>query len=381
MAYDNQNLIPVLRPKLCGSEAIIPYMQQIDANRWYGNYGPLVQAFEARVANIFAAPASQVVMLANGTLALTVALQALEIPRGSLCLMPSWTFTATPAAALAAGLNPVFMDVDRDTQIITPALVREALKSLKKPVGVVMPVSAFGAPLDVEAWDRFTEETGIPVVIDAAAAYDSFVSGTMAIGRTPVMVSLHTTKICGIGEGGLLLSSSADTIFRIRKIINFGFENDRLSHRMAINAKPSEYNAAIGMAMLDNWDANRAAWARVQSYYIDALAKEGIQCWMDKNYVTTTCNILVPDKAVAFAKALRAHGIDTRRWWETGCHVQPAYRALPIAGELTSTQYLGQTMLGLPGALDLTEETLRYICDEVIALAHSEPHNSSVSFA
>jgi dTDP-4-amino-4,6-dideoxygalactose transaminase len=370
--------IAVLKPKLPEADAILPYLKQIDANRWYGNFGPLVQAYEARLAQILTGP-SAVTMLANGTLGLTVALQALEIPRGSFCLMPSWTFTATPAAALAAGLNPVFMDVELASQSITPGRVKSAMKSFGKPIGAVMPVSPFGAPIDVAAWDRFTEETGIPVVIDAAAAFDSFLNGQMKIGRTPVMISLHATKIGGIGEGGLLLTNSQDTAAHIRNIINFGFEKDRLSHRVAINAKPSEYNAAVGMAVLDNWQTIRSEWARVQQHYIAAFAASGLQCWMHRDWITSTCNVLIPNHAVATAQALKTQGIDTRRWWETGCHVHPAYRTFPVAEELTNTQYLGQSMLGLPGAMDMREDTLNRVVGAVLkSLAVLNPNKQAV---
>ncbi|MFW0778035.1 MAG: aminotransferase class I/II-fold pyridoxal phosphate-dependent enzyme [Rickettsiales bacterium] len=359
-------LIPVLRPKLPESDAILPYLKQIDTNRWYGNFGPLVLAFEKRLEEAFGAAEDQVTMVANGTLGLTVALQALEVTRGSLCLMPSWTFTATPAAALAAGLTPVFADVDAATQTLTPERAKEAIKKLGKPVGMVLPVSPFGAPVDVSEWDRFTEETGIPVVIDAAAAFDSFMNGAIKIGRTPVMISLHATKICGIGEGGLVLTQSHDISFRIRKIINFGFEDDRLSHRIAINAKPSEYSAAVGMAVLDSWQEIRAGWARVQQYYIDHLGKAGIECWMHPKWVTSSCNIILPDIAPTISKTLRESGVDTRRWWETGCHAHPAYRACEVAEELTATQHLGQSMLGIPGAMDMTEATLASVCERLV---------------
>lgn len=359
-------MIPVLKPKLPETSAILPYLRQIDENRWYGNGGPLVQAFEKRVGEMFRASCDHVVMVANGTLGLTVALQAMEVDRGTLCLMPSWTFTATPAAALAAGLQPCFLDVDRNTQTILPEQVKAQLKMIGRPVGAVIPVSPFGAPVDVAGWDRFTEETGIPVVIDAAAAFDSFVSGNMKIGRTPVMISLHATKICGIGEGGLLLSKSNDIMFRVRRIINFGFENDRLSHRIAINAKPSEYNAAVGMAVLDQWHDIRGAWARVQEFYCDTLAKMGVTCWMHSDWVTSTCNILVPGRASALAADLREQGIDTRRWWETGCHAHPAYRHCPVQGELTVTQWLGQSMLGLPGAMDLPRADQEKVCKAIM---------------
>ncbi|MFO0388478.1 MAG: DegT/DnrJ/EryC1/StrS family aminotransferase [Alphaproteobacteria bacterium] len=362
-----QGVIPVLKPKLPEISAILPYLQQIDENRWYGNNGPLVVAFEKRLAELLKATPDSVLMVANGTLGLTVALQALEVKRGGLCIMPSWTFTATPAAALAAGLEPCFIDVDKESQVITVDSVKKHIKSLKKPVSAVMPVSAFGAPLDVAQWDRFTEETGIPVVIDAAAAFDSMVSGAMKIGRTPVMISLHATKICGIGEGGLMLTKSADVAFRLRRIINFGFENDRLSHRIAINAKPSEYNAAVAMAVLDQWNDIRAAWAKVQLRYKEKLEAHGISCWVQPEWVTSTSNIIVPEQAVPMLQCLKEQGIDTRRWWETGCHVHPAYRACMVHGELPSTQWLGQSVLGIPSAIDLKEEAQDRVCDAIIA--------------
>jgi dTDP-4-amino-4,6-dideoxygalactose transaminase len=320
--------------------------------------------------------ADSVTMITNGTLGLTVALQALEISRDTHCLMPSWTFTATPAAALAAGLIPAFVDVDAKTQCLTPDIALAAIKKFRKKIGAVMPVSPFGYPLDVASWDRFTEETGIPVVIDAAAAFDSFHHGSMKVGRTPVMISLHATKICGIGEGGLLLTTSKDIAHRIRKIINFGFESDRLSHRVAINAKPSEYNAAVAMGVLDEWEHIRAEWARVQGFYIDGLGMAGFSCWMHPDWVTSTCNVLVPKMAVDMAQALRAVGIDTRRWWETGCHAHPAYRDFPIIGELPNTQYLGQSMLGLPGAMDMTTEMLDRVVQSVIKLSHMLGQNT-----
>ncbi len=362
-----QGIVPVLKPKLPEISAILPYLKQIDENRWYGNNGPLVVAFEKRVADLLKATAESVLMVANGTLGLTVALQALEVKRGGLCIMPSWTFTATPAAALAAGLEPCFIDVDKETQVISAESVKKHIKALKKPVSAVMPVSAFGAPIDVAQWDRFTEETGIPVVIDAAAAFDSFMSGAMKMGRTPVMLSLHATKICGIGEGGLMLTKSADVAFRLRRIINFGFENDRLSHRIAINAKPSEYNAAVAMAVLDEWKDIRAAWAKVQLRYREKLEAHGIACWVKPDWVTSTSNIIVPEQAVALAQHLKEQGIDTRRWWETGCHVHPAYRSCMVHDELPNTQWLGQSVLGIPSAMDLSEDTQDRVYEAVVS--------------
>ncbi|MDX1975376.1 MAG: aminotransferase class V-fold PLP-dependent enzyme [Rickettsiales bacterium] len=371
------NLIPVLKPKLPTADKILPYLQQIDHNRWYGNFGPLVLATQERIAKLFgSSDAEQVVMVANGTIGLTVALQALEVQRGGYCVMPSWTFTATPAAALAAGLTPAFIDVDIDTQSITPQRVKAILKSTDKLISAIIPVSPFGHPIDVAAWDRFTEETGIPVVIDAAAAFDSFATSRIKIGHTPTMISMHATKIMGTGEGGLLVSTNKDVNHRIRKIINFGFESNRLSHRIAINGKPSEYNAAIAMAVLDEWPLIRSSWAAVQQRYIDAFTPHGIECWMHPEWVTTTCNIIIPDCAVDMSHKLRDIGIDNRRWWETGCHAHPAYRTFPVLEELANTQFLGQSMLGVPAAMDISAETQAVVVEKTIQIFRDMQQNA-----
>ena len=367
MPYLPAQTIPVLRPKLCDAASLLPYLRQIDTQRTYSNNGPLVNAFEQRMAALFSITPEQLVMVTNGTLGLTVALQALDIPRGSLCLAPSWTFTATPAAIVAAGLEPVFMDVCKTRQTITPQLAKAALAELTKPVGAVMAVSAFGMPLDVAAWDQFTDETGIPVVVDAAAAFDSFANGMMQAARTPVMISLHATKIFGIGEGGLLLTSNTALAARMREVASFGFAGNRESQRTAINAKPSEYSAAVGLAMLDGWATQREGWARVHRRYREILSEHGIACWAQDGCVTSTCNIIAPNRALALKQRLLAKHIDTRRWWEDGCHTQAAYHHLTVAGDLANTRYLSQAMLGLPMAWDLSEETLRYIGDTLIS--------------
>ncbi len=359
-------MIPVSKPKLPGAEAILPYLQEIDANRWYSNFGPLAEAFNERLAKTLKVQKEHAVAVANGTLGLTVALQALEVPRGSLCVMPSWTFTATPAAALAAGLAPCFVDVESDTQALSPERVKSYLKQINGDVSAVIAVSPFGAPVDTQAWDRFTEETGIPVLIDAAAAFDSVANGAMRTGRTPVMVSLHATKTLGIGEGGVIVCRNPDTIFRVRRLINFGFESDRRSHRIAINAKISEYGAAVGMAALDEWEQTREGWARVRDAYLFRLAKEGLSLWLNRDWVTSTCNVLFPSHAIAMAERLEKAGIETRRWWLTGCHAQPAYRYCASHGELNVTQWLGQSLLGLPMAVDMREEDINTVCETVL---------------
>jgi dTDP-4-amino-4,6-dideoxygalactose transaminase len=132
--------------------------------------------FEERLADFFKIEADQVTLVCNGTLALQATLMAMDIPQGKYCLMPSWTFSATPASALLAGLTPLFLDVDVETQALTVEAVQAFLNHTDLPlsdIGAVMVVSPFGAPLCTKDWDDFTKRTQLPVIIDAAASFDT----------------------------------------------------------------------------------------------------------------------------------------------------------------------------------------------------------------
>src|SRR5579859_7105158 len=167
--------IPVMRPKLPVAERIVPYMQQIDASRIYSNFGPLARSLERRLAEFFGLPVGSAVSVANATLGITLALSAQHPQPGSLCVIPAWTFAATAHAATLAGLIPYFVDVDMATWALDPATIATKIAEAPAPVSAVIPVAPFGRPIDVTAWDHFRARTGLAVVIDAAAGFDSLI--------------------------------------------------------------------------------------------------------------------------------------------------------------------------------------------------------------
>src|SRR3984957_16438928 len=184
---------PVMRPQLPTVDEVLPYLKAMDAARWYANHGPLVRQFESRLAGHFAVEPSRLVTASNATLAIALSLRALGVRAGTLCVMPSWTFVATAAAVVWAGLEPYFIDVDPGTWLITPEDVLKV--AARRPVGAVIVVSPFGAPLDLQCWYTFGRDSGIPVVVDAAAGFDSFRSRDGSHAAVPVVVSLRVTKV------------------------------------------------------------------------------------------------------------------------------------------------------------------------------------------
>ena len=339
--------VAVARPRLPAAEAILPYLQRIDEARWYSNFGPLLSEFEQRLADRFPTP-TQVVTVTNATQALTLALQAMDLPPGAHVVMPAWTFVATAHAVTQAGLKPWFLDVDPATWMLDPKRVANLPKS---DMAAVIPVCAFGALPDLDAWVAFREATGVPVLIDAAAAFD-----TLHDARLPAVVSLHATKVLGLGEGGFLATQDEALAHRVRLMTTFGFWGSRDSQVTATNAKLSEYPAAVGLAALDAWPGDRLRFMRTAQHLRIALIgrpEVRFQEGWGSDWVTSVCTVgLPPGSAPAVAASLSQDGVDSRQWWGGGCHTATAFaecrrQPLPV------TDQLAQATLGVPFSIDM----------------------------
>jgi len=357
--------LPVLRPWLPSTADLLPYLAQIDQRRWYSNSGPLVTRLEEQLSRHLGFSRHGVVTTANATLGLTVALLARRVPAGSVCIMPSWTFAATPHAARAAGLTQWFIDVDRQSWALNPEHVTEALRRIPRPVGALIVVSPFGAPIDVRAWELFEDRTGISVIVDAAAAFDS----TRPSHLTHV-VSLHATKILGSGEGGFIASTDSQFLERVKACCNFGFQGTRHAMRAALNAKMSEYHAAVALASLAAWSENRPRHVRIMDWYRRGVARlDGVSLQPNygRGWVSGTTSVLLPQGARERVLAnLLVSGIETRQWWGEGCHTQPAFVDCP-RGALPVTEDLGARVIGLPHFPEMQKQDVDTVLDSVSA--------------
>jgi len=350
--------VPVARPRMPLAEMVLPYLQQIDESRWYSNHGPLIRRLEQRLADRFA-PGAHVVTAANATQALALGLKAMDLRPGGYVVTPSWTFVATAHAILQAGLKPWFVDVDPQTWMLDPAAVSAMGPALGREVVAVVPVCAFGAMPDLGAWRAFREATGVPVLVDAAAAFD-----TLNDARLPAVISLHATKVLGLGEGGILVTDDEAFAQRIDQLTNFGFWYSRNSEIAATNAKLSEYAAAVGHAALDAWPGDRLRWMRTAQHLRIALIGRPEVRFQDgwgSDWVTSVCTVgLPPGSADDVARSLREDGVDTRAWWGEGCHRSSAF-ADCRRGPLEVTEALAAATLGLPFSIDMDESAIARI--------------------
>ena len=350
--------VAVARPRLPDAGAILPYLRRIDDARWYSNFGPLNCELERRLATRLGEGA-EVCTAANATLALALALTAMELPPGALVALPAWTFVATAHAVLQAGLVPWFLDVDPDSWMLQPQAVEAALARAPGPVAAAIPVCPFGAMPDLAAWRAFREATGVKVLIDAAAAFDG-----LAEADPPVCVSLHATKVLGVGEGGFFASTDAELVDRFRRLTVFGFKGSRESPFASTNAKLSEYAAAVGLAALDEWPSERLRYLRISQHLRIALlpqAEVRFQPGWGRDWVTSVCMVEAPPgSADRLEAALDRAGVETRRWWGDGCHRSRAFARCPREA-LPVTESLAASTIGLPFAVDLPADDIERI--------------------
>jgi dTDP-4-amino-4,6-dideoxygalactose transaminase len=358
--------VPVCRPLLPSADDVLPYLREIDASRWYSNFGPLAQRFEERLAeHAGAGEAAAVVTACNATAALTATLLALEIPAGSLCMVPAWTFAASGHAIVQARLVPWFVDVDAGDGALHADAALRFRGEAPGELGAVLAVSHFGSPVSASEWEAFTRATGVPVVIDAAAGFDC-----VRVSRVPTVVSLHATKVLGVGEGAFVACADTALAASVRARINFGFVDSREARAGALNAKLSEYAAAVGLAGLETWPATRAAFERVARSYAEAFRYAGgVECQAGYGTVWISSTAIVRVRRLAAVEdRLASAGIATRRWWGDGLARHRAFARYPHAA-LPVTDELAAATLGLPCSADLSSATIQRIATICIAAA------------
>ncbi|SAL72131.1 aminotransferase [Caballeronia peredens] len=360
--------VKVLVPSLPTIAQIEPYLHRIDSARIYSNFGPLATEFAQRLGG--STGSESVTLTSNGTSAIEIALRLKALPGRKLCVMPSFTFVASAHAVCNVGLTPAFVDIDPVSLVLTPELVEAVLPRLPEQPAAVLVISAFGAPIDQEGWARFEVRNGIPVVFDAAAA----VTALHHVGHAPVCVSLHATKVLGIGEGGAILSSDAEFGQRATAMTGFGFMGvERTSALRGGNFRISEYAAAVGLAALDALPTKVEMLRNVAFAYRTRLEATGRRARLQEgvgDWVTMSLNIIVePDDVKATIEKLDAQEIQWRRWWGLGCHRHPAFADCPTFG-LAVTNKVAPTVIGVPCHDGLKDEDF----DRIVACFPSAAH-------
>jgi dTDP-4-amino-4,6-dideoxygalactose transaminase len=271
-------------------------------------------------------------------------------------IMPSFTFAATPLAAIWAGLEPFFIDVEIDTFAMQLESLQRALRELGEKVALVVPYATFGFPIDLEPYARLVCD-GVPVVVDAAASFGATCAGTAFGEGFPgaIVFSFHATKAFGVGEGGLVYSGDEALIRRVKEAANFGFDSGKICTYHGLNAKLPEFAAAFGLATLDEFTEKKNLRMKIYEWYRAELESKGLltQGWTMQRDLGEIAHqffpLLCPPgiSNLDVMRSMAGHGIDIRTYFCPPCHTQPAFGSFPRF-ELPHTEALSTRALSLP---------------------------------
>lgn len=347
---------PVTRPFLPPLEEFQPYLEQIWANRWLTNAGPFHQQFEEELAGYLGV--DHVALTSNGTTALQLALQALDL-RGEVITTP-FTFVATTHALRACNLRPVFVDIDPKTGNLDPDRIEQAIS---RDTSAILPVHCYGHPCATGRIAEIAERHALKVVYDGAQAFNVRLDGQslLRFGDASCL-SFHATKVFNTFEGGAVICADARMKARIAQLRNFGFNDTYSVEAIGTNAKMSEIQAAFGLLQLRYADQVIARRGAVAARYAAGLRQiDGVELFqpepgwqLNHCYFPMLLEERLADRRDALCALLLAAGIHARPYFWPLVTDHSVYRDLPSAtAEMPVARSLARRVLCLPLYPDL----------------------------
>jgi dTDP-4-amino-4,6-dideoxygalactose transaminase len=300
------------------------WLDKVYASHVLTNLGPVHRELENSLRARFAVPYLR--LMANGTLALQLAIRALGVT-GKVITTP-FSYVATTSAILWEGCEPVFVDIDPRTGCIDASLIEAAITP---DTTAILATHVYGIPCDVEAIDTIAKKHGLKVIYDAAHAFDVDYKGRSILqwGDASTL-SFHATKLFHTVEGGAVVLHDAEADKRLRLLRSFGHVYDE-HFTLGMNAKMSELHASMGMAVLPHMERIIAERAAIVARYVQQLAGLGLERPVvppGTTYNYAYHPILLRDRAEreGLLEALAAHGIHARRYFFPSLDTLPYVR-------------------------------------------------------
>jgi len=335
---------------------------------WISGTGPQVRELERQLAARI--NRAHVIATANGTLAIELALRALDIGRDDEVVVPALTFAAPASSVLAVGATPVLADIAPEHWTLH---ADDVARKITRRTRALLAVDVLGHPSDYDALSQF----GVPIIEDAAEAHGAQYKGR-PVGSFGVIstFSFHANKAITTGEGGCAATDSAELADRMRVIANHGMRPERpyVHEVIGRNHRMTNLAAAVGLGQVGRWDDLVAARNRISAEYDRLLAGTGCaarpvapwaqySCWL---HTITTGN---RDAILAY---VRDRGVDARAIW-------PALSTQPLFGAgdsaFPAAESVARQAMWLPTFSGMPPEDVSFVAETIRqAMMHTSGH-------
>lgn len=353
------NPIPFTKPFLPPQAQYQSLLDGIWQRNWLTNDGPLLQELEDHLRTYLGV--DHLAATANGTLALQFAIRALA-HHGEVITTP-FSYIATASSVLWEGCTPVFADVQSGDYNLNPEKVAEFIGPKTK---AILATHVFGNPCDITALEQIAKKAGIFLIFDAAHAFGSSYLGksVFAYGDA-TMGSLHATKLYHAVEGGILTSSDSALDQQFRFFRNFGHNGFGKFEMPGINAKLSEFHAAMGLVNLQHLESilqnRKSAWLR----YEENLNNSTLQLLhlnpeSEFNYAYFPVLFSNEKKLLQALEQMEAKGVQPRRYFYPALNeisfLENRNNPTPIASDIA------RRVLCLPLYHTISAAEIDYVC-------------------
>jgi dTDP-4-amino-4,6-dideoxygalactose transaminase len=362
-AFDSP--LHVGKPNIGNRQALIQRMNDIIESGWLTNYGPVVKQFESALAKEIGA--KHCVAMCNGTIALEIAIRALEL-KGEV-IVPSFTFIATAHALQWQEITPVFADIDPSTHNIDPHSVESMITP--RTTGIIG-VHLWGRPCQIDELQSIADRYSLSLLFDASHAFTCTHHGKKIgnFGRCEVF-SFHATKFFNCFEGGAVVTNDSELAAKMRLMKNFGFAGYDNVIYSGTNGKMTEICAAVGLTNLESIDDFRNAnKSNYDAYTKGLIDVEGLHLIPYDERETCNYQYIVIEVGTEFTlprdaiiAVLHAENILARKYFWPGCHKMLPYRAYyPHAGMLLPhTTEVAERIIVLPTGVHMDEHKIDVI--------------------
>ncbi len=262
-------MIPVNTPLLNGNEE--KYLLECIRTGWISSEGPFIKEFEEK----FSAYVNRKhgIAVANGSAALDVAVQALQLSPGDEVIMPAFTIISPAQSVVKAGLIPVLVDSDPETWNMDVSLIENKITSRTKAIIVV---HIYGLPVDMDPVLALCKKHNLLLIEDAAEMHGQTYKGKVCGSFGDISIfSFYPNKHITTGEGGMIVCDSDHLAVRCRKLRNLAFEPDgrRFIHfELGWNYRMTNMQAALGLAQLERIGEHIEKKRKVGKLYQDGLS-------------------------------------------------------------------------------------------------------------
>lgn len=352
--------IPVYAPRLSGNEK--EYVIDCLNSTWISSKGKYLTLFEDSFKNFL--DVKYATTVANGTLAIHLALIALGIGEGDEVIVPTLTYVASVNAIKYTGATPVFIDSLKSTWQMDPEDVKRKITSNTK---AIMAVHLYGHPCEMDSLKEICVKNGLFLVEDCAEAIGTSYKGKKVGTFGDIAAfSFFGNKTITTGEGGMVVTNDETLYDRSIHFKGQGLAKHRQYWHDVIgyNYRMTNICAAIGLAQMEQIDEFIRRKREIAELYIKELKDTKVELHLEQEYVYHSywmCSILTPnaDSRDTLRDYLDNHGIETRPLFYP-VHTMPMYSTKfqkhPIA------ENLGWRGINLPSYPDLSDEDVIEIC-------------------